>query len=161
MAREHNLVISAARWLLSSCTNHTARRQEVISDKNIQDSSPSSSCSARTIPSSLPHLVPGSQVLVLLLALTQGLPLGVQRLDQVAVLQAAEGELLRQNLEFPLVGGQLLAALSTHKQTNKDSSSQSELGKAEFLRNSSIFQDMMRIQRAMLCSGDQMHLCCL
>lgn len=46
------------------------------------------------VPSSLPHLVPGSQVLVLLLALTQGLPLGVQRLDQVAVLQAAEGELL-------------------------------------------------------------------
>lgn len=107
------------------------------------------------------HLVPGSEVLVLLLALTQGLPLGVQRLDQVSVLQAAEGELLRQNLELPLVGGQLLAALSTHKRTNTGSTSQWELEEASFLRSSSLFQDTMRLQKAMLSSDDQTHLCCL
>lgn len=54
------------------------------------------------------HLVPGPQVLVLLLALTQGLPLSIQSLDQVSVLQTLQGELLRQNVQLPLVGSQLL-----------------------------------------------------
>lgn len=82
----------------------------------LKDSQDSTSCflvlfwGVGTITSSLPHLVPGPQVLVLLLTLTQGLSLGVQRLDQVAVLQAAEGELLRQNLELPVVGDKLLTA---------------------------------------------------
>lgn len=55
-----------------------------------------------------PDLVPGPQVLVLLLALTQSLPLSIQSLNQVAVLQTPERELLRQNQEPQRVRDQLL-----------------------------------------------------
>lgn len=41
------------------------------------------------------HLVSGPQVLVFLLALAQGLPLGIQSLDQMSVLQTLQRKLLR------------------------------------------------------------------
>lgn len=66
------------------------------------------------------YLVSGPHVLVFLLALTQGLPLSVQSLDKMSILQTLQRELLRQNLEFPLVGGQLLTCetRNTQQQTH-------------------------------------------
>lgn len=58
---------------------------------------------------SVSHLVSGPQVLVFLLALTQGLPLSIQSLDKMSVLQTLQRKLLGQNLELPLEGFQLLA----------------------------------------------------
>lgn len=51
---------------------------------------------------SWPYLVMGIEFLVLTLALPQGLPLGLQRLGQVCILQALLGVLLRKNLQLPL-----------------------------------------------------------
>lgn len=48
------------------------------------------------------------QLLVLPLALAEGLPLGLQGLGQVGVLQALLGVLLREDLKFPLDRLQLL-----------------------------------------------------
>lgn len=54
------------------------------------------------------HLVVGIELLVLTLALPQGLPLGFQRLGQVGILQALLRVLLREDLQFPLYRLQLL-----------------------------------------------------
>lgn len=54
------------------------------------------------------HLVVGIELLVLTLALPQGLPLGLQRLGQVGILQALLRVLLREDLQFPLYRLQLL-----------------------------------------------------
>lgn len=59
------------------------------------------------------HLVSGPQVLVLLLTLTQSFPLSIQSLNEMSVLQTLQRELLRQNLELPLVRRQLLTS-QTH-----------------------------------------------
>lgn len=67
-----------------------------------------------------PHLVSGPQVLVFLLALTQGLPLSIQSLDKMSVLQTLQRELLGQNLELPLVGGQLLTLQTQMYNTHTD-----------------------------------------
>ena len=60
-------------------------------------------------------LVSGPKVLVFLLALAQGLPLCIQGLDEMSVLQALQRELLGQNLKLPLVGGQLLTSQIEHR----------------------------------------------
>lgn len=59
-------------------------------------------------PARAAHLVVGVELLVLALALPQGLPLGLQRLGQVGVLQALLRVLLRQHLQLPLHRLQLL-----------------------------------------------------
>jgi len=48
------------------------------------------------------------ELLVLPLTLPEGLPLSLQRLGQVGVFQALLGILLRQHLDLPLEGTQLL-----------------------------------------------------
>lgn len=60
------------------------------------------------------HLVSGPQVLVFLLALTQSLPLSIQSLDKVYVLQTLQRELLGQNLKLSLVRAKLLTT-KTHR----------------------------------------------
>ena len=54
------------------------------------------------------HLVVGVELLVLTLALPQGLPLGLQSLGQVGILQALLRVLLREDLQFTLHRLQLL-----------------------------------------------------
>lgn len=61
------------------------------------------------------HLVSGPQVLVLLLTLTQSFPLSIQSLNEMSVLQTLQRELLRQNLELPLIRRQLLTSQNTHR----------------------------------------------
>lgn len=61
--------------------------------------SPSSACT---------HLVVCVELLVFSLALPEGLPLGLQRLGQMGVLQALLGILLRQHLDLSLERTQLL-----------------------------------------------------
>lgn len=53
-------------------------------------------------PRAQAHLIVGVELLVLTLALPQGLALGLQRLGQVGVLQALLGVLLRKDLQLPL-----------------------------------------------------------
>lgn len=60
-----------------------------------------------------PHLVVGVELLVLPLALAEGLPLSLQRLRQVGVLQTLLGILLRKHLQLPLHRLQLLPAEHT------------------------------------------------
>ena len=63
------------------------------------------------------YLVMSVELLVLPLTLPEGLPLGLQRLGQVGVLQALLGVLLRQHLDLPLEGAQLLPATNARKGT--------------------------------------------
>lgn len=54
------------------------------------------------------HLVVCVELLVLPLALPEGLPLGLQRLGQVGVFQTLLGILIRQHFNLPLERAQLL-----------------------------------------------------
>jgi len=66
------------------------------------------------------YLVVCVELLVLPLALPEGLPLGLQGLGQVGVLQALLGVLLRQHLDLPLEGTQLLPANAARKHTTSN-----------------------------------------